>query len=258
VRWGGGELQQLLITYWRAVATAFPPCPLAQLPSNLLLTISSTFCRDVPVSLPISLFFLLLATEERPLHYDQEDESTSLREQGGGTSNKGEDDDDDDDDDIVASIFIQSMKTNLLGPFYLTRAVLPHMVRNKYGRCVYVASTAATNVGSEASAVGYNTSKSGLLGLMHSTMQDGAKHGITSNAVLLGWVRTEMAERHAEAEAKRRNMSVERIWDERAALYPSNRVVEPVEVAHAILWLSSVESSGVSGESIRVSLGCPY
>lgn len=50
-----------------------------------------------------------------------------------------------------------SMATNLDGPFYLTRLVLPGMVERGYGRCVYTSSTAATEA--EPSAVGYNTSK---------------------------------------------------------------------------------------------------
>ena len=51
----------------------------------------------------------------------------------------------------------RSMATNLDGPFYLTRLVLPSMVKRGYGRCIYTSSTAATEA--EPSAVGYNTSK---------------------------------------------------------------------------------------------------
>jgi len=154
-------------------------------------------------------------------------------------------------------VFQRSMATNVEGPFYLTRLVLPYMIRHGYGRCVYVSSTAATTEGAERHSVGYNTSKSALLGLMHSVCQDGAEHGITANAVLPGWVQTEMAERSAAAEAHARGCSVEDIWTERAAIYPAKRVVAPEEVAHAIVFLASEESSGISGESIRVALGCP-
>jgi len=53
--------------------------------------------------------------------------------------------------------FKHSMATNLDGPFYLTRLVLPGMVKRRYGRCVYTSSTAA--IDAEHAAVGYNTSK---------------------------------------------------------------------------------------------------
>ena len=155
-----------------------------------------------------------------------------------------------------ADTWRQSMATNLEGPFFLTRAVMPDMVRRKYGRIVYTSSTAATDA--EKAAVGYNTSKAGLCGLMRSVAQDGGFYNVTSNAVLPGWVRTEMAERSAMAEAKERGVTAEEIWKERAALYPAKRVVEIDEVAHTILFLASEESSGVSGESIRVALACPW
>lgn len=51
----------------------------------------------------------------------------------------------------------RNMATNLDGPFYLTRLVLPGMVKRGYGRCVYTSSTAATEA--ETAAVAYNTSK---------------------------------------------------------------------------------------------------
>jgi len=151
----------------------------------------------------------------------------------------------------------ESINTNLHGPFYLTRLVMSGMVQNKYGRCVYTSSTAATDAGAEYGAVGYNASKAGLLGLMRSVCRDGGIYNITANAVLPGWVKTEMADKSAQAEAAQNNTTAEQVWEERAALYPPKRVVTQEEVAHTILFLASEESSGVSGEEIRVSLGCP-
>ena len=64
-----------------------------------------------------------------------------------------------------------------------------------------------------------------------------------------------MAERSAVQEAKNRGMTVEQVWEERATLYPPGRVVTVDEVAEAIAFLASEESSGISGEAIRISLG---
>jgi len=147
----------------------------------------------------------------------------------------------------------QSMHINLDGPFFLTRLVLREMVQQEYGRLVYTSSTSAEVAETAGSA--YNSSKSGLLGLMRSAAQDGGAHGITSNAVLPGWVRTEMAERSARAEAEERNVSTDQIWEERAAMYPPGRVATPGEVAEMIAFLASEESSGVSGQAIAVALG---
>jgi len=146
-----------------------------------------------------------------------------------------------------------TMRINLDGPFHLSRLVTAGMVEQGYGRVVYTSSTAGQVAEYAGSA--YNCSKHGLLGLMRSVAQDGGPHGITSNAVLPGWVRTEMAENSARAEAKERGVTVEQVWEERAKLYPPGRVATAQEVAEVIAFLASDESSGVSGEAITVALG---
>lgn len=147
----------------------------------------------------------------------------------------------------------QTMRINLDGPFYLSRRVAAGMVQRGYGRLVYTSSTAAK--AAEFAGCAYNSSKAGLLGLMRSVAQDAGPHNVTSNAVLPGWVRTEMAERSAQAEAAQRQMTVDAIWAERGKLYPPGRVVTPREVAEVIAFLASEEASGVNGEAITVALG---
>jgi NAD(P)-dependent dehydrogenase (short-subunit alcohol dehydrogenase family) len=150
-------------------------------------------------------------------------------------------------------VWRQSMNINLDGPFHLSRLVMKSMVQRRYGRLVYTSSTSALVAEHAGSA--YNASKAGLLGLMRSVATDGGAYGITANAVLPGWVRTAMAERSARAEASRRSISTDSVWQERAALYRAGRVATPQEVAELIAFLASEESSGISGESIRVALG---
>jgi NAD(P)-dependent dehydrogenase (short-subunit alcohol dehydrogenase family) len=154
------------------------------------------------------------------------------------------------------AIWDETMRINLDGPFHLTRHVVGSMVERSYGRCVYVSSTAGQLAEPAASA--YVASKHGLLGLMRSVAQDAGAYGVTANAVLPGWVRTEMAERSAAEEARRRGMTADQVWAERAALYPPKRVVTPEEVAEAIGFLASEESGGISGEAVTVALGSPW
>jgi len=151
------------------------------------------------------------------------------------------------------ALWSETMRVNLDGPFHLSRLLLPGMIERKYGRVVYTSSTAGEVAEFAGSA--YNSSKHGLLGLMRSVAQDCGAHGITSNAVLPGWVRTEMAENSAKSEAAERGMTTDQVWEERAALYPPGRVATPQEVAEMIAFLASEESSGVSGEAIKVALG---
>lgn len=72
--------------------------------------------------------------------------------------------------DQSASLWQETMRINLDGPFYLSRLVVKDMIKNKYGRCVFTSSTAGQVAGKGISA--YNSSKHGLLGLMRSIAQD--------------------------------------------------------------------------------------
>ncbi len=150
-------------------------------------------------------------------------------------------------------VWTEMMQINLDGPSHLSRLVLPGMVERGYGRLVYTSSTAG--VVAEYAGSAYTAAKHGLIGLMRAVALDAGTHGITANAVLPGWVRTEMADRSARAEAEERGITTEQVWEERAASYPPGRVATPQEVAEMIAFFASEESSGVSGEAVRVALG---
>jgi NAD(P)-dependent dehydrogenase (short-subunit alcohol dehydrogenase family) len=130
------------------------------------------------------------------------------------------------------------------------------MVERRRGSVVYTSSTAGQVAERAGSA--YTSSKHGLLGLMRSVAQDAGPFGIRSNAVLPGWVRTEMAERSARAEADERGITADEVWAERAAGYPPGRVLTPREVAEVIVFLCSDAASGVNGEAVTVALGSPW
>jgi NAD(P)-dependent dehydrogenase (short-subunit alcohol dehydrogenase family) len=150
-------------------------------------------------------------------------------------------------------IWSETIAVNLDGPFYLSRLVLRPMIERGYGRIVYTSSTAG--LVAEYGSCAYNSSKHGLIGLMRSVATDAGAFGVTANAVLPGWVRTEMAERSALQESKDRGISVGQVWQERAASYPPGRVATTQEVAETIAFLASEEASGVNGEAIKVALG---
>jgi len=151
------------------------------------------------------------------------------------------------------NVWRETLRINLDGPFYLSQSVLRGMVERGYGRLVYTSSTAG--LVAEYAGSAYTAAKHGLIGLMRAVAQDAGAHGVTSNAVLPGWVRTEMAERSARAEAQQQGITPEQVWEKRAALYPPGRVATPQEVAELIAFFASEESSGVSGEAVRVALG---
>ncbi len=155
--------------------------------------------------------------------------------------------------DVSLDAWRQTMNLNLDVPFLLTKLAAADMVAAGWGRVVMVSSTAGQVGGADMAA--YCASKHGLLGLMRATAVDLAGSGITSNAVLPGWVRTELAERSAEREAAARGVTVEDVWKDREASYPAGRLVTESEVARMIAFLASDDASGVNGEAITVALG---
>ena len=150
-------------------------------------------------------------------------------------------------------IWGDTLAVNLTAPFELTRLAAVDMIERGWGRIVMVSSTAGEVGGPAMSA--YCASKAGLLGLMRSVAQDVARFNVTCNAVLPGWVRTEMADLKARQEGAPRGLTAEEIWAERSADYPAGRVLAPEEVAEVIAFLAGEEASGVNGEALTVALG---
>ena len=151
------------------------------------------------------------------------------------------------------AVWRETMRINLDGPFELARLTVGGMCKRNFGRLVFTSSTAGEKA--ERSGSAYTASKHGVIGLARAIAQDAGPFGVTSNAVLPGWVKTAMAERSAAAESERRSISVEQVWRERAAIYPQNRVLQPREVAEVIAFLCSDAATGVNGEAITVALG---
>ncbi len=150
-------------------------------------------------------------------------------------------------------VWRETMRINLDGPFELARLTVGGMCQRGFGRLVFTSSTAGEKA--ERSGSAYTASKHGVIGLARAVAQDAGPFGVTSNAVLPGWVRTAMAERSAKSESERRGVSVEQVWRERAEIYPQKRVLEPSEVAQVIVFLCSAAAGGVNGEAITVALG---
>jgi 3-hydroxybutyrate dehydrogenase len=146
-----------------------------------------------------------------------------------------------------------TLALNLDVPFELTRLAARDMRDLGWGRVIMVSSTAG-EVGAPAMSA-YCASKHGLIGLMRAAAWDLAKIGATCNAVLPGWVRTEMAEQDTIREAARRAMTTEAVWAERAAAYPGGRVLEPEDIARVIAFLAGEDASAVNAEAITVSHG---
>ena len=91
--------------------------------------------------------------------------------------------------DQVPDLWERDLRVNLTGAFNCSRAVWPHMVERRWGRIVNMASVAGTLGGFGQAS--YSTTKAGLIGLTKTLALEGARHGITANAIVPGIIGTE-------------------------------------------------------------------
>lgn len=134
------------------------------------------------------------------------------------------------------------IETNLKGTFNCTRAVLRHMMKQRWGRIVNMISVVAEG-GNEGQAC-YAASKAGILGMTKSLAKEMGSRNICINAVAPGFVDTDMTSSFNEAGRKR---IVEQI--------PLGRLGAPEDVASAVGFLVSRDASYITGQVIRVNGG---
>ncbi|MGW5513285.1 3-hydroxybutyrate dehydrogenase [Nocardia africana] len=139
-------------------------------------------------------------------------------------------------------------------PFLLIRAALPHMYQHGFGRIVNISSVHGTRASAYKSA--YVTAKHALEGLSKVTALEGAAHGVTSNCVSPGYVRTPLVDRQIADQAKAHGIPEEDV--EREIFLSESavkRLVEPDEVASLVGWLCSDSAKMVTGASYTMDGG---
>ena len=145
------------------------------------------------------------------------------------------------------------MAINATAAFLCTRAVIDGMRERDEGRIVTVASTAGRAGAAYASA--YSASKHAAVGLMRSAAAELAGTGVTANAVCPAFVDTEMTETSAARVAQRTGRTTAEAVDALAGLAPLGRLVDPGEVADAVVWLASEHAGAVNGQTIVLDGG---
>jgi len=136
------------------------------------------------------------------------------------------------------------IKINLKGLFLCMKHELPHLVKNK-GAMVNMASVAGLTGGRLGAA--YYASKHGVVGMTKSTAMEYADKGVRINAVARGVISTDMATRAFFQDPT--------VTARIKSLHPMGRLGNPTEVANAVLWLCSSESSFTTGHVLSVDGG---
>ena len=146
-----------------------------------------------------------------------------------------------------------ALALNLSSAFLCTKAILPSMRSTGWGRIVNIASTAGQKGYAYVSA--YCAAKHGLIGFTRALALELAKTEITVNAVCPGFADTDMTRTSVENIAAKTGMAAEAARKELAALNPQGRLVQPDEVAEAVVYLCQPSSSSMTGQAISVSGG---
>ena len=136
----------------------------------------------------------------------------------------------------------QVIDTNLTGVFNMTHPIWPGMRERKFGRIITISSINGQK--GQFAQVNYAASKAGDLGITKSLAQEGARFGITANAVCPGYIATDMV------------MAVpEKVRDGIVAQIPTGRLGEPEEIARCVLFLASDDAAFINGSTITANGG---
>jgi 3-hydroxybutyrate dehydrogenase len=139
-------------------------------------------------------------------------------------------------------------------PFRLIRSALPHMYAQGYGRIVNVSSVHGLRASAFKSA--YVTAKHALEGLSKVTALEGGPHGVTSNCVSPGYVRTPLVEKQVADQARLHQLAESAVLE--TIMLTHNvikRLVEPEEVAALVGWLVGPDAAMVTGASYTMDGG---
>ena len=131
---------------------------------------------------------------------------------------------------------------NMSGAFYLSKAILQHMLDNGYGRIINISSVIGSSGG--FGQANYASAKSGLFGLTMSLALETASKGITVNAVTPGYITTDMT---AAVPGN--------VMEKLVARIPVGRLGEPNEVARVVEFLADPESAYITGQVYPVNGG---
>ena len=130
--------------------------------------------------------------------------------------------------------------TNLSGVFNMTHPIWPGMRERKFGRIITISSINGQK--GQFAQVNYSASKAGDLGITKALAQEGARVGITANAVCPGYIATDMVMAMPE---KARNATIAQI--------PLGRLGRPDEIARCVVFLASDDASFINGSTITAN-----
>lgn len=139
-------------------------------------------------------------------------------------------------------------------PFLLIRAALPHMYRNGFGRVINISSIHGLRA--SPYKVAYVTAKHALEGLSKVTALEGGPHGVTSNCISPGYVRTPLVTKQIADQARTHGIPEDQVVSDILLKESAvKRLVEPDEVGSLVAWLASSAAGMATGASYTMDGG---
>ena len=157
-------------------------------------------------------------------------------------------------EDFPPERFSTILRLMLEAPFLLTRAAIPHMYATGWGRLIHISS--AHGLRASPYKVAYVSAKHGLEGLSKVLALEAAEHGVTSNCVNPGYVRTPLVEKQVSDQARVHEMSeddvISKVMLTNSAI---KRLIEPEEVAAAVVYLCTDDAAFMTGANVVLDGG---
>lgn len=142
---------------------------------------------------------------------------------------------------------------NLTSVYYVSKAFVPLMAEQRYGRVINIVSTAAKVGGRYIAA--YTAAKHGVLGLTRSLALELASYQITVNAICPGYVDTPMTQATLDNIVARTHLSEAQARETLEQMSPQQRLINPAEIAALTVFLAQDSSYGITGQAINVDGG---
>lgn len=151
------------------------------------------------------------------------------------------------------ALFRRMFEVNTLGTVHVLQAALAGMRERGFGRIVAIASTAGLK--GYAYTTAYAASKHAVVGLVRSLALELAATGVTANAVCPGFADTDIVAQSLDRIVAKTGRSRDEARAELTRHNPQGRLIDPTEVADAVLWLCGEGARSVTGQTIAVAGG---
>jgi 3-hydroxybutyrate dehydrogenase len=152
-------------------------------------------------------------------------------------------------EEFPPDVFRRMLAVMVEGPFHLIRATLPHMYGQRWGRIVNISSVHGLRA--SAYKAGYVSAKHALEGLSKVAAVEGGPHGVTSNCVNPGYVRTPLVERQIADQAAAHGIGEKQVVEQVMLAHSAiKELIAPEQVAALVRYLCSPAAAQVSGASL--------